>query len=70
MSSVHPSHTDKKFWKNFKEVTKARTAEQTIQMLKRHATSSEEHMQDRGSEVPRDASLEQLEVAPEDPPMT
>ena len=75
MSCSHPCHVDKKCRKNLKSVTRSRTAEQSLQMLKvwivrgRHCLNAEEHMSDVWSEVQRDAALQQLEDAPEDPPM-
>ena len=73
MSCNHPAH--KRCRKNLKSTTRARTAEQTLHMLKiwllrgRHLLTADDHMNDAWSEVQRDAALELLEPLPENPPL-
>ena len=75
MSCGHPGHRDLKCRKNLKEVTRGRTAQDTLQLLKiwlirgRHALSGKEHLTEIWSEVERDFKLGQLEQAPEEPPL-
>ena len=75
LSCQHPCHTDAKCRKNLKEITRGRTADQTLNLLKvwlirgRHSCTAAEHMGDIWSEVERDFKNGQIEVAPEVPPM-
>ena len=75
MSCGHPAHNDMKCRKHLKDVTRNRTSEQTLQLLKiwlirgRHALSAKEHLTEIWSEAERDFKLGQLEYAPEVPPL-